>query len=108
MNLESESEIIKPVKLRRLQIFQDLLYFLEKPRSESAPFMQFCGSNTVPLVFDKIEIVGTNLNIVRELKKKAKKRSVPPSSYSTMPYYFPTEQVNIVKKIRSKKRRRTK
>jgi len=59
------------------------------------------------LVFDKIEIVGTNLNIVRDLKK-AKKRSVPPSSYSTMPYYFPTEQVDIVKKIKSKRRRKTK
>jgi len=40
------------------------------------------------------------------LKKKAKKRT-PPSSYNTMPYYFPTEQVDIVKKkIKSKRRLR--
>ncbi|UCC27966.1 MAG: hypothetical protein JSW29_00470 [Candidatus Bathyarchaeota archaeon] len=37
-------------------------------------------------------------------KKKAKKSS--PSSYVTMPHYFPTEQVDIVKKIKPKRRRK--
>jgi len=36
-------------------------------------------------------------------RKKAKKK-IPPSSYNTMPHYFPTEQVDIVKKMKSKKR----
>jgi len=40
------------------------------------------------------------------LKKKAKKKRMPPSSYTTMPHYFPTEQVDIVKKVKLKKRRR--
>ena len=43
-------------------------------------------------------------------KTKAKKR-MPPSSYNTMPHYFPTEQVDIVRKMKSKrriKRRKTK
>ena len=43
-----------------------------------------------------------------ELKKKAKKKRAPPSSYNTMPYYFPTEQVDIVRKMKSKKRRKKK
>jgi len=107
MNLESETEIIKPVQLSRLQIFQDFFHFSEKLGFKSALSCSF-AILTISLVFDKVEIVGTNLNIVRDLKKKAKKRSVPPSSYSTMPYYFPTEQVDIVKKIKSKKRRKTK
>ena len=38
-----------------------------------------------------------------ELKKKAEKK-VPPSSYNTMPHYFPTEQVDIVRKMKSKRR----
>jgi len=38
-----------------------------------------------------------------ELKKKIKK-GMPPSSYTTMPHYFPTEQVDIVKKIKPKRR----
>jgi len=37
------------------------------------------------------------------LKKKAKKK-VPPSSYNTMPHYFPTEQVDIVREMKSKRR----
>jgi len=39
-------------------------------------------------------------------RKKEKKRGkgIPPSSYNTMPHYFPTEQVDIVKKIKSKRR----
>jgi len=32
------------------------------------------------------------------LGKKDKKKGTPPSSYNTMPYYFPTEQVDIVNK----------
>jgi len=47
-----------------------------------------------------------------ELKKKAKKKT-PPSSYDTMPYYFPTEQVDIFKETKTnrqlrRKRRKTK
>jgi hypothetical protein len=38
------------------------------------------------------------------LKKKAKKRT-PPRAYDTMPHYFPTEQVDIVKKKITPKRR---
>ena len=41
-------------------------------------------------------------------KKRAKKERVPPSSYETMPYYFPTEQVDIVKKLKSERRRKRK
>jgi hypothetical protein len=40
--------------------------------------------------------------------KKPKRKGTPPSSYSTMPYYFPTEQVDIVKKIQSKKKKNKK
>jgi len=40
-------------------------------------------------------------------RKKAKK-GMPPSSYITMPHYFPTEQVDIVKKIKPKRRRKEK
>jgi hypothetical protein len=36
--------------------------------------------------------------------KKTTKKSAPPSSYASMPYYFPTEQVDIVRKVRTKKR----
>jgi len=36
--------------------------------------------------------------------KKAKKKT--PSAYSTLPYYYPTEQVDIVEKMKWKKRRR--
>jgi len=44
-------------------------------------------------------------------KKKAKKKRVPPSSYNTMPHYFPTEQVDIVRKktkFKRVRRRKTK
>ena len=37
-------------------------------------------------------------------KEKKRGRRIPPSSYNTMPHYFPTEQVDIVKKIKSKRR----
>ncbi len=40
--------------------------------------------------------------LTRENKKS--KRRTPPSSYNTMPHYFPTEQVDIVRKMKSKKR----
>jgi len=42
-----------------------------------------------------------------ELKKIAKRR-MPPSSYITMPHYFPTEQADIVKKIKPKRQRKKK
>jgi hypothetical protein len=32
--------------------------------------------------------------------KKTKRKNVPPSSYDTMPYYFPTEQVDNVGKLK--------
>ncbi|MDH5690069.1 MAG: hypothetical protein OEY81_01390 [Candidatus Bathyarchaeota archaeon] len=38
------------------------------------------------------------------MKNKAKKRT-PPRAYDTMPYYFPTEQGDIVKKKMKPKRR---
>jgi hypothetical protein len=40
----------------------------------------------------------------RNLKRKSRK--VRPSSYGTVPYYFPTEQVDIVNKLQSRKRRK--
>jgi hypothetical protein len=42
------------------------------------------------------------------LKKTVKKKGMPPSSYDTMPYYFPTEQVDIVKRVKPKRGRRPK
>jgi hypothetical protein len=42
------------------------------------------------------------------LKKIVKKKGMPPSSYNTMPYYFPTEQVDIVKRMKDKRRKKTK
>lgn len=44
---------------------------------------------------------------IKKEKKKAK-RKTSPSSYVTMPHYFPTEQVDIVKKIKPKRRRKKK
>lgn len=47
-------------------------------------------------------------------KKRAKKRSkrksegVTPSSYGTVPYYFPTEQADIVDKFKRKRKNRKK
>jgi hypothetical protein len=40
----------------------------------------------------------------RKLKRKS--RSVSPSSYGTVPYYFPTEQADIVDKLRRKKQKK--
>jgi len=37
--------------------------------------------------------------------KKRKKAPSPPSSYTTMPYYFPTEQVDIVNRLKARKRK---
>jgi hypothetical protein len=37
-------------------------------------------------------------------RRKKDKKKTPPSSYNTMPHYFPTEQVDIVKKMKSKRR----
>ncbi len=42
----------------------------------------------------------------RHLKKRSKKSSL--SSYVTVPYYFPTEQVDNVNKLQSKKKRKKK
>jgi hypothetical protein len=32
------------------------------------------------------------------------KRGMTPSSYNTMPHYFPTEQVDIVRKVKTERR----
>jgi hypothetical protein len=40
----------------------------------------------------------------RDLKRESER--LPPSSYVTVPYYFPTEQVDNVGKLRSRKRRK--
>jgi hypothetical protein len=37
-------------------------------------------------------------------KRKKKAEKMPPSSYITMPQYYPTEQVDIVRKLKSKRR----
>jgi hypothetical protein len=42
----------------------------------------------------------------RKLKKKS--RGVSPSSYSTVPYYFPTEQTGIVDKLKRKSKKQKK
>jgi len=44
----------------------------------------------------------------RRKKEKKKGKGMPPSSYITMPHYFPTEQVDIVKKIKPKRLRKKK
>lgn len=38
--------------------------------------------------------------------KKARKKRVSPSSYATMPHYYPTEQVDIVRKLKKRKVKR--
>jgi hypothetical protein len=40
-------------------------------------------------------------------KKKVLKKKVAPSAYVTMPYYYPTEQADIVKKIRLKRKKKS-
>jgi len=42
------------------------------------------------------------------MPKRKKKKGIPPSSYNTMPHYFPTEQVDIVRKIKPKRLRKKK
>jgi len=44
--------------------------------------------------------------ILGNMKKKAKRKKIPPSSYDTMPWYFPTEQVDIVRKLKGKKKKK--
>jgi hypothetical protein len=41
----------------------------------------------------------------RKKEKKAKK-GMPPSSYVTMPHYFPAKQLNIAKNVKARKRRK--
>jgi hypothetical protein len=46
-------------------------------------------------------------HVMQKMAKKIKRKQsgVPPSSYVTVPYYFPTEQVDIVNKLRRRKRK---
>jgi hypothetical protein len=44
----------------------------------------------------------------RSGKKKRRSKRTPPSSYVTMPYYFPTEQVDIINKLGRRKKKRKK
>jgi len=44
----------------------------------------------------------------RRARRKREKSKRVPSSYVTVPYYFPTEQVDIVNKLRSRKKRKKK
>jgi hypothetical protein len=43
-------------------------------------------------------------------KRKLKRKSagVSPSSYGTVPYYFPTEQVDVVNKFKRKRKKQQK
>ena len=43
-----------------------------------------------------------------ERKQKRKSKGVSPSSYDTVPYYFPTEQVDIVDKFGRKRKKQKK
>jgi hypothetical protein len=49
-------------------------------------------------------------NAKRQVKRKLKRKSrgVSPSSYGTVPYYFPTEQADIVSKIKRKRKKQQK
>jgi hypothetical protein len=40
------------------------------------------------------------------MKKRTKKENVPSSSYDTMPYYFPAEQVDNVGKLKPRGKRK--
>ena len=44
----------------------------------------------------------------RKKEKKKSKKGMPPSSYNTMPHYYPTEKIDIVKKMKSKRKRKKK
>jgi len=54
------------------------------------------------------EIKGRIIKKMAKRKIKRKPSGIPPSSYVTVPYYFPTEQVDIVDKLRRKKKKRKK
>ena len=43
-----------------------------------------------------------------KIKLKRKSKGVSPSSYGTVPYYFPTEQADIVDKLRRKRKKQKK
>ena len=47
---------------------------------------------------------------MRRAKRKLKRKSrrVSPSSYGTVPYYFPTEQVDIVDKLKRERKKQKK
>jgi len=47
---------------------------------------------------------------IRRAKRKLKRKSsgVSPSSYGTVPYYFPTEQTDIVDKLKPKGKKQKK
>jgi hypothetical protein len=47
---------------------------------------------------------------IRRAKRKLKRKSrgISPSSYSTVPYYFPTEQADIVDKLRRNRKKQKK
>jgi len=34
------------------------------------------------------------------MRKKKNREKSPPSSYDTMPWYYPTEQVDIIRKLK--------
>lgn len=46
------------------------------------------------------------LILLNSMKKRTKKKNAPPSSYHTMPYYFPTEQVDNVGRLRARRKRK--
>ena len=41
-----------------------------------------------------------------EKRKKSKSKTTGSSAYSTLPYYYPTEQINNLGKLQKKKKRR--
>jgi hypothetical protein len=59
------------------------------------------------VVFAVMKLRSTSNESKKGSEKKAKK-PVTPSSYTSMPYYFPTEQVDIVRKAKSRRRARRK
>jgi hypothetical protein len=42
----------------------------------------------------------------KRLEKKTLQKRTPPNAYVTVPHYYPTEQVDIVKKIKLKGKRK--
>ena len=47
-------------------------------------------------------------NVIMEWGELKKTKKKTPSAYNTLPYYYPTEQVDIVRKMKRKRRRRKK